>query len=57
MAEGERQWFAMVLGGEQIPYHYYHYYTDDDPETGPAADTPGLSWARGWFRPAVGGPR
>jgi uncharacterized damage-inducible protein DinB len=29
MAEGERQWFAMVLGGEQIPYHYY---TDDDPE-------------------------
>jgi hypothetical protein len=54
MAEGERQWFAMVLGGEQIPYHYY---TDDDPETGPAADTPGLSWARGWFRPAVGGPR
>ncbi len=29
MAEGERQWFAMVLGGEQIPYHYY---TDDGPE-------------------------
>jgi uncharacterized damage-inducible protein DinB len=29
MAEGERQWFAMVLGGEQGPYHYY---TDDDPE-------------------------
>jgi len=22
MAEGERQWFAMVLGGEQVPYHY-----------------------------------
>jgi uncharacterized damage-inducible protein DinB len=29
MAEGERQWFKMVLGGEQIPYHYY---TDDNPE-------------------------
>ena len=29
MAEGERQWFKMVLGGEQIPYHYY---TDDAPE-------------------------
>ena len=29
MAEGERQWFAMVLGGEQIPHHYY---TDDGPE-------------------------
>src|SRR5436305_14948147 len=29
MAEGERQWFKMVLGREQIPYHYY---TDDDPE-------------------------
>ena len=22
MAEGERQWFAMVLGGEHIRYHY-----------------------------------
>jgi uncharacterized damage-inducible protein DinB len=29
MAEGERQWFKMVLGGEQIPYHYY---TDDNPD-------------------------
>ena len=29
MAEGERQWFKMVLGREQISYHYY---TDDDPE-------------------------
>jgi uncharacterized damage-inducible protein DinB len=29
MAEGERQWFRMVLGGEQVPYHYY---TDDNPE-------------------------
>jgi uncharacterized damage-inducible protein DinB len=29
MAEGERQWFTIVLGGEQIPYHYY---TDDNPE-------------------------
>ena len=29
MAEGERQWFTMVLGREQIAYHYY---TDDDPE-------------------------
>ena len=29
MAEGERQWFAMVLGHEQVPYHYY---TDDNPE-------------------------
>jgi Protein of unknown function (DUF664) len=24
-----RQWFQMVLGGEQIPYHYY---TDDRPD-------------------------
>jgi uncharacterized damage-inducible protein DinB len=29
MAEGEQQWFAMVLGGEQIPYHYH---TDDNPD-------------------------
>ncbi len=29
MAEGEQQWFAMVLGGEQVPYHYY---TDDNPD-------------------------
>ncbi len=29
LAEGERQWFRMVLGGEQVPYHYY---TDDNPE-------------------------
>jgi uncharacterized damage-inducible protein DinB len=29
MAEGERQWFKMVFGGEQIPYHYY---TDDSPD-------------------------
>jgi uncharacterized damage-inducible protein DinB len=29
MAEGERQWFRMVLGGEQVPYHYY---TDECPE-------------------------
>jgi uncharacterized damage-inducible protein DinB len=29
MAEGERQWFRMVLGGEQVAYHYY---TDEYPE-------------------------
>jgi uncharacterized damage-inducible protein DinB len=29
MAEGERQWFRMVLGGKQVPYHYY---TDEFPE-------------------------
>ncbi len=29
MAEGEQQWFAMVLGGEQVPWHYY---TDDHPD-------------------------
>jgi uncharacterized damage-inducible protein DinB len=29
MAEGERQWFKMVFGGEQI---LYHYYTDDSPD-------------------------
>jgi uncharacterized damage-inducible protein DinB len=29
MAEGERQWFKMVFGGEQIPYHYY---ADDSPD-------------------------
>ena len=29
MAEGEQQWFKMVLGGEQIPWHYY---TDDNPD-------------------------
>jgi uncharacterized damage-inducible protein DinB len=27
MAEGEHQWFTMVLGGEQVPYPYY---TDDN---------------------------
>jgi uncharacterized damage-inducible protein DinB len=29
MAEGEHQWFTMVLGGEQAPYPYY---TDDNPD-------------------------
>ena len=29
MAEGEQQWFRMVLAGEQVPYHYY---TDDNPD-------------------------
>jgi uncharacterized damage-inducible protein DinB len=29
MAEVERQWFTMVLGGEQIPFHYI---TDDNPD-------------------------
>ena len=29
MAEGEHQWFAMVLGGEQTPYPYY---TEDSPD-------------------------
>jgi hypothetical protein len=29
MAEGEHQWFAMVLGGEETPYPYY---TDDNPD-------------------------
>jgi uncharacterized damage-inducible protein DinB len=29
MAEGEHQWFTMVLGGEQIPYPYY---SDDNPD-------------------------
>jgi uncharacterized damage-inducible protein DinB len=29
MAEGEHQWFTMVLGGEQAPYPYY---TDDSPD-------------------------
>src|SRR6516164_3421584 len=29
MAEGEHQWFTMVLGGEQVPYPYY---TDDNPD-------------------------
>src|SRR5215469_7605447 len=29
MAEGEQQWFQMVLGGEQVPWHYY---TDDNPD-------------------------
>jgi uncharacterized damage-inducible protein DinB len=29
MAEGEQQWFKMVLAGEQIAYHYY---TDDNPD-------------------------
>ena len=28
MAEVERQWFTMVLGGEQVPFHYC---TDDNP--------------------------
>lgn len=29
MAEGEHQWFTMVLGGAQTPYPYY---TDDNPD-------------------------
>jgi uncharacterized damage-inducible protein DinB len=29
MAEGEHQWFTMVLGGEQLPYPYY---ADDNPD-------------------------
>jgi len=29
MAEGEHQWFTMVLGGEQIRYPYY---TEDNPD-------------------------
>jgi len=29
MAEGEHQWFTMVLGGEQTPYPYY---TDGSPD-------------------------
>jgi hypothetical protein len=29
MAEVERQWFTMVLGGEQIPFHYI---TGDNPD-------------------------
>jgi uncharacterized protein DUF664 len=29
MAEGEQQWFKMVLGGEQVPWHYY---TEDNPD-------------------------
>ena len=29
MAEGEQQWFKMVLAGEQIPHHYC---TDDNPD-------------------------
>jgi len=29
MAEGEQQWFTMVLGGEQVPWYYY---TDDHPD-------------------------
>jgi len=29
MAEGEQQWFTMVLGGAQVPWHYY---TEDNPD-------------------------
>jgi len=29
MAEGEHQWFTVVLGGQQAPYPYY---TDDNPD-------------------------
>jgi uncharacterized damage-inducible protein DinB len=29
MAEGEHQWFTIVLGGEQAPYPYY---ADDNPD-------------------------
>ena len=29
MAEGEHQWFTLVLGGEQAPWPYY---TDDNPD-------------------------
>ena len=32
MAEGEHQWFALVLGGEQEEQAPYPYYTDDNPD-------------------------
>ena len=32
MAEGEHQWFALVLGGEQEAQAPYPYYTDDNPD-------------------------
>ena len=32
MAEGEHQWFTLVLGGEQEEQAPYPYYTDDSPD-------------------------
>src|SRR5215471_6694451 len=32
MAEGEHQWFTMVLGGEQEEQAPYPYYTEDNPD-------------------------
>jgi hypothetical protein len=32
MAEGEHQWFTLVLGGEQEAQAPYPYYTDDNPD-------------------------
>ena len=32
MAEGEHQWFTLVLGGEQEERAPYPYYTDDSPD-------------------------
>jgi len=32
MAEGEHQWFTLVLGGEQEGQAPYPYYTDDSPD-------------------------
>jgi len=32
MAEGEHQWFTLVLGGEQEEQAPYPYYTDDNPD-------------------------
>jgi len=47
MAEGERQWFKLVLGGEQIPYHYY---TDDTPEAEFEVDGADVAEAFGTWR-------
>jgi hypothetical protein len=32
MAEGEHQWFTLVLGGVQEEQAPYPYYTDDNPD-------------------------
>ena len=54
MAEGERQWFAMVLGGEQVPYHYY---TDDNPEAEFDVDDADVAEAFGTWRAECAGAR
>jgi len=55
MAEGEQQWFKMVLAGEQIAYHYY---TDDNPDADfDDVDSAGVAESFQIWRSECGGAR